>query len=131
MTVLGVSVWRFVVGVIGAELAPVLVLVAAMFVVGTAAGARPSQETAERYGAWIGPIFGAIATGVIAYPLARHSPRPIPLGLVFGISVALLDVALIAAQRAPFQMLFVLSALARIAGGVLGGWVAGRGGPAG
>ena len=131
MTILGVATWRFVLGVLAAELAPILVLVLAMFVVGTAAGARPSQETAERYGAWIGPILGAIATGVIAYLLARHSPRPIPLGLVFGISVALLDVALTAAQRAPFQVVFVLSALARIAGGVLGGWMSARGEPTG
>ena len=131
MTVFGVALWRFVLGVLAAELAPVLVLVFAMFIVGTAAGARPSQETAERYGAWIGPIFGAIATGVIAFLLARHSPRPTPLGLVFGISVALLDVALIVMQRPAFRWVFVVSALARIAGGVLGGWMAARGEPAG
>jgi hypothetical protein len=122
----GVGAGRFIAGVLGAELAPILMLVFAMFIVGTSMGGRPSQETAERYGAWIGPIGGAIATAVIAALLARRAARPIPFGVIFGASVALLDIALILSQRPPFRVVFVISALGRLAGGVAGAWMFAR-----
>jgi hypothetical protein len=126
MSIQGVGTGRFIAGVIGAELAPILMLVLAMFIVGTSMGGRPSQETAERYGAWIGPIGGAIATALIACLLARRAARPIPFGLIFGASVALLDIALILSQRPPFRVVFVVSALSRVAGGVAGAWMYSR-----
>ena len=110
--------------VLAAEIAPILMLVLAMFVVGSAQGAQPSQETASAWGAWIGPIFGALFTGFFAYRLARGSNRPAMFGLAFGVAVAMLDLGLIAAQSVSFQWLFALSALSRLAGGGLGGWMA-------
>jgi hypothetical protein len=106
--------------------------VLAMFVVGTAQGAQPSQETASAWGSWIGPPFGALFTGFFAYRLARGSNRPGMFGLAFGVTVAMLDLGLtlLAAQDAPFQWLFALSALTRLAGGGLGGWMAERRKPA-
>ena len=112
--------------VVAAELAPILVLVLAMFFVGTAQGAQPSQATASAWGAWIGPIFGALFTGLFAYRLARGSNRPAMFGLAFGVAVAMLDLALIATQDATFQWLFVVSAMTRMAGSWLGGWMAER-----
>jgi hypothetical protein len=126
MTIMGVSAWRFVLSVIAAEAAPILVLVLAMFVVGTAQGAQPSQETASAWGSWIGPTFGALFTGYFAHRLARSSIRPSAVGLAFGVSVAMLDLGLIATQGVSFQWLFAVSALSRLAGGGLGGWMAGR-----
>jgi hypothetical protein len=128
MTIFGVRVWRFVLMVLAAEIAPILVLVLAMFFVGTAQGAQPSQETASAWGSWIGPTFGALFTGFFAYRLARGSNRPGMFGLAFGVSVAMLDLGLTlgAAQGLPFQWLFALSALSRLASGGIGGWMADR-----
>jgi ABC-type uncharacterized transport system permease subunit len=128
MTVMGVSWWRFVLGVIGSEAVPILLLVLAMFFVGTKLGARPSQATAEAWGAWIGPIGGALATAVIAWLLARSSTRPVQLGIALGVAVGLFDLGLtlLAAKGAPFRILYVVSALARVIGGALGGVMAGR-----
>lgn len=47
MTIFGVSLWRFALGVIVAEAVPVIPLVLAMLPVGLAIGGRPSQETAS------------------------------------------------------------------------------------
>ena len=126
MTIFGVRAWRFILMVMAAELAPILVLVLAMFFVGTAQGAQPSQETASAWGAWIGPIFGALFTGLFAYRLARRSTRPAVFGLAFGVAVAMLDLGLIATQGVPFQWLFALSAISRLAAGWLGGWMVER-----
>jgi len=128
MNVLGVSAWRFVLMVLAAEAAPVLMLVLAMFVVGTAQGSQPSQATAEAWGSWIGPIFGALFTSYFAYRLARGGNRPNALGVAYGVSVAALDLALtlVMAQGQPFRLLFAFSALARLAAGAFGGWMAGN-----
>ena len=126
MTIFGIGTWRFVLMVLAAELAPVLVLVLAMFVVGTVQGGQPSQETASAWGSWIGPSFGARFTGLFAHRLARGSNRPVAFGLAFGGAVAMLDLGLIATQGVSFQWLFALSALSRLAGGGLGGWMAER-----
>jgi hypothetical protein len=123
MNIFGVRAGRFILVVLAAEIAPILVLVLAMFVVGTAQGSQPSQETANAWGAWIGPTFGALFTVYFAYRLARGSNRPGVFGLAFGASVAILDLGLtlLAAQGTPFQWLFALSAIMRLAGGGLAG----------
>ena len=128
MTIMGVSGWRFALGVLAAEAAPVLALVVAMFFVGLAIGGRPSQATASAWGAWIGPIGGALAAGIAGRMLARSSSRPVQLGIALGVAVALLDLALtlLATQGAPFRLLFAGSALSRAVGGGLGGVTAAR-----
>jgi hypothetical protein len=128
MTIMGVSAWRFVLSVIAAEAIPILLLVLAMFFVGTKIGARPSQATAEAWGSWIGPIGGTLATAVIAWLLARSNIRPLHVGIALGVAVGVLDLSLtlLAAKGAPFRLLFAVSALARVVGGALGGFMAGR-----
>ena len=128
MTIFGVSLWRFAIGVIVSEAIPVLLLVIAMFPVGLAIGGRPSQETASAWGAWIGPIGGALATGVVAWMLTRTATNPVLAGLTLGIVVAILDLSLtLAATKAePFRVLYAVSALSRLAGGCVGGLLAAR-----
>ena len=125
---MGVSTSRFVLGVIASEAIPVLLLVLAMFFVGMKIGGRPSQETAEAWGAWVGPIGGTIATGVIAWLLARSSPSPTQVGIALGVAVAILDLGLtlLLTKGEPFRLLFAVSALSRLAGGWLGGLAAAR-----
>jgi hypothetical protein len=54
------------------------------------------------------------STGVFAYRLAHGSNRPGVSGLAFGVSVAMLDLGLIATQRVSFEWLFAVSALISI-----------------
>jgi hypothetical protein len=131
MTIFGVSAWRFALGVIASEAIPVLLLVLAMVPVGMKLGAQPSRETAAAWGAWIGPIGGALAACGIAWLLARSSLRPMHVGIALGAAVGLLDLGLIAAQREPFRWLFAISVLSRVIGGAIGGYMAGRSGPGG
>ena len=128
MTIFGVSLWRFAVGVIAAEAVPILLLVIAMFFVGTAIGGRPSQETATAWGSWIGPIGGALSTAVVAWMLARPGSSPVQAGIALGVAVGVLDLALtlMATTGEPFRPLFAISALTRIAGGWMGGVLAAR-----
>jgi hypothetical protein len=128
MTIMGVSAWRFALGVMVAEAVPVLLLVLAMFFVGMSIGGQPSQEIAAAWGSWIGPIGGTLSTAIVARMLARSSSRPVHLGLALGFAVGLFDLALtlLLAQGAPFRLLFVISALSRVAGGGLGGLAAAR-----
>jgi hypothetical protein len=126
MTIMGVTWWRFMLAVIASEVVPILLLVLAMVPVGLKLGAQPSQETAAAWGAWIGPIGGALATGLFGWLLGQSSIRPLHVGLALGIAVGLLDLGLIAMQRVPFRWLFAVSALARIIAGTLGGAMASR-----
>jgi hypothetical protein len=125
---MGVKAWRFALGVLGAEAVPVLGLVVAMFFVGNELGRQPDQATAEAWGAWIGPIGGLVASGFVGRILARSSNRPIHAGIAFGIALAVFDLSLtlLATQGSPFKLLYVISALARLAGGALGGVAAAR-----
>jgi hypothetical protein len=99
-----------------------------MFFVGLAIGGRPSQETASAWGSWIGPISGALSTGIVAWMLARTASSPVQIGVALGVAVAVLDLGLtlLAAQGTPFRLLFAVSALSRLAGGWLGGILAAR-----
>lgn len=126
MTVMGVSAWRFALGVFASEAVPVLLLVVAMLFVGLALGGQPSQETATAWGSWIGPIGGALSTGIVARMLARRSNDPLQLGIALGMAVALFDLGLtlLLAQGTPFRLLYVVSALGRAVGGSLGGFAA-------
>jgi hypothetical protein len=51
MTIFGVRAWRFVLMVLAAEIAPILVLVLAMFVVGTVQGCHALANAASLLGA--------------------------------------------------------------------------------
>jgi hypothetical protein len=129
MTIFGVSLWRFLLGVFVSEAVPILLLVLAMAVVGhLIIGGKPSPETAEAYGAWIGPIGGALATAVVAWYIARSSSSPVKVGIALGVAVAVLDLGLtlLAAKGQPFRLLFAVSVLSRIAGGWLGGLLVAR-----
>ena len=127
----GVKASRFVFGVLAAEAAPVLALVAAMFVVGTKIGRQPSQATAEAWGAWIGPLGGTLAAAIVGRILARASDRPMRAGIGFGAAVACFDLGLtlLATQGSSFRLLYAISALARLAGGALGGFAVARRSP--
>src|SRR5262245_127603 len=109
-----------------AEAAAVLALVLIVALVGPA-DAAAALVYAERLGQWVGPIGGAAAAFVAAFVVARGaSGLELASGTAVGIAAATVDVAILAASRAPFQPLFIVSNAARILAGGAGGWLAAR-----
>jgi uncharacterized protein YndB with AHSA1/START domain len=110
-----------------AEAAAILALVLIVALVGPA-DAAAAQAYAERLGEWVGPIGGATAALVAAFLVARGAAGvELATGTAVGIVAASVDVAILAASRAPFQPLFIVSNAGRILAGGIGGWLAARG----
>ena len=113
---------RLAVAVIAAEAVPILVLVAVVALFG------PSNQVdatafAERAGQWVGPIAGSICTFAAAawVTRARDGWSGATLGLLVGVLVAAIDVALLIAAGAAFQWLFLASNGLRVVAGTIGG----------
>jgi hypothetical protein len=119
----GIRIGRVALATIAGELTPILLLVVVVLLYETR-GVDPHtrQAFAERVGMWLGPIAGAIATFGFGFLAARGTDRPRLHGTLVGVSVALLDAALIFAPGATFIPLFAAS----WAGKVLAGAAAGR-----
>jgi hypothetical protein len=122
---------RVVVAVILAELLPILLLVAIVFVYGAIrqSGSLTPQEFAPRAGMWVGPIGGFLATLLFAWRTARRAPeQKIVHGTAVGVGTALLDLGLgiLLGGAGAIQPVFFLSNGGRILAGVLGGWLATR-----
>ena len=86
--------------------------------------------TMQRLALWTGPAAGFLfcllgAMWVLRGASAGHERN----GLVLGIAVALVDLALLIASGAPFGALMIASVAGRIAGGYCGGLLAKRRAP--
>jgi hypothetical protein len=112
-------------GMVAAEVIPILLLVGIVGAYG-AAGGMDHTAFAQRVGLWFGPLAGTIATFIVARAVARRSARPRVHGVLIGGAVGALDFLLVVASGAPMALLFVGSALARLAAGVAAGVLAGR-----
>ena len=132
MTVSANFKWlRIAAAIFLAELLPVLLLVAVVFVYG--AFKQPESMSPEKFaplaGNWVGPIGGFVATFLLAWWCARRAPsRKFLHGLVVGIGTALLDLVLgaLLAGDGVFQPIFLVSNSGRVLAGILGGWLATR-----
>jgi carbon monoxide dehydrogenase subunit G len=110
-----------------AEAAAILALVLIVALVGPA-DAAAARAYAEHLGQWVGPIGGAVASLVAALLVARGAAGvELATGTAVGVVAASVDVAILAATRAPFQPLFIVSNAGRILAGGIGGWLAARG----
>ena len=73
---------------------------------------------AQRLALWVGPIGGFLVCALAGWWVARRARDDAERnGLALGISVALLDLALLIVSGAPVGALMVLSVIGRIAGG--------------
>jgi len=127
----GFSTVRTVLAVVLAEMLPILLLVAIVFVYGVIRQRESlsPQEFAPLAGAWVGPIGGFLATLLFAWWAARRAPkRRVMQGAIVGVGTALLDLglAILLGGRSAIQLLVVISNCGRILAGVLGGWLAAR-----
>ena len=82
---------------------------------------------AQRLALWVGPIGGFLVCALAGWWVARRARDDAERnGLALGVSVAVLDLALMLMSGAPVGTLMVLSVTGRIAGGYAGGRWAGR-----
>ena len=109
------------------ELAPILLLVIVVLIYETrGVDAQTRQAFAERVGAWLGPIAGAIFTFLVGFRAVRALERPLLHGTLIGVAVAILDAVLTMATGAAFIPLFAASWTGRVVAGVAAGALAAR-----
>lgn len=117
---------KLAVGAVAAEAGAILALVLVVAIFGPNQAAA-AQAYAEKMGPWVGPIAGAALSFLGAFWIARPLPHgQLVHGVLFGLFVALVDVALLVTMQAPFEWLFVLSDAGKIAAGIAGGMAAER-----
>jgi len=122
---------RVVVAVFLAELLPILLLVAVVFVYGAIRKSESltPEEFAPRAGDWVGPIGGFLATLYFAWWAGRRAPEhKLAIGTTVGVGTALFDLVLgiLLTGGLAIPPLIFLSNGGRILAGVLGGWLATR-----
>jgi hypothetical protein len=117
---------RLVGAALVAEAVPIGLLVGLVAALGPT-DPEAAQAFASRWGAWVGPIGGAIVTFLLAIWVARplaagHAVH----GGLLGLFVAVLDAALLVVGASAFEWLFVFSGAGRIVAGLLGGYLASK-----
>jgi hypothetical protein len=123
----GIRIGRIAWATIVSEIIPILLLVIVVLIYETkGVDAQTRQAFAERVGAWLGPIAGAIATFAVGFRAVRAIDRPLLHGTLIGSSVALLDAVLTLGTGAAFIPLFAWSWTGRIVAGVAAGMLAAR-----
>ena len=123
----GVRVGRVALTTFVSELAPILLLVIVVLIYETkGVDAQTRQAFAERVGAWLGPIAGAIFTFGFGFLAVRGIDRPLLHGTLIGVAVAVLDAVLTMATGAAFIPLFAASWTGRVVAGVAAGLLAAR-----
>jgi len=86
-----------------------------------------AQEYAERLGNWVGPLAGFVLCLGGGWLVARHlTEGHVKRGLLLGAMVAAIDLAILVASGAAFQVLFAFSNLGRLVAGSIGGLLASR-----
>lgn len=102
----------------------VLVIAVALFGPGEA---EADQAWAAETGRWLGPLAGFLFCVLGGWFVARTatSDRVIH-GLALGVTVALIDVALLVAGGSGFEMIFLISNVGRVVAGAFGGWLTAR-----
>lgn len=119
--------WRRVaLAIVAGEMLPILALILVVAIAG-GGDADSRNAFAQRAGAWVGPIAGAISV----FGLSIWAGRPVPQhailqSAVIGIGIALVDASILASSGAGFRWLFVISNGGKIVAALAGGLVAAR-----
>ncbi len=122
-----VRIARTLITALVAEILAIAGLVIAVALFGPSE-AEAAAEWAAETGWWFGPVAGFILCLVGGWFVARGATSDhVVHGLLLGVVVAAIDVGLLLAGGAEFQMVFVISNVGRVVAGGVGGWWAGRG----
>lgn len=117
---------RLILGAIAAEIAAILALVCVVAIFGPNT-AEAAQAYAQKAGRWVGPWAGALFSFIGAVWVGRSvESGKLIHGVLFGFLLALVDVVLLLAMRAPFEWVLVVSDAGKIIAGSIGGFVAAR-----
>lgn len=86
-----------------------------------------AAERMRKRSVWFGPAAGAVLCLVGGCFLARRSPSHSVLnGVLLGVAVAAIDIALLSASGTPFKPVFAVSNLLRVLAASTVGWLASR-----
>lgn len=119
-----VGLGRLTLLAVAIESIAVLVLVVIVAVLGPSDPAE-SQAYAERMGYWAGPVAGFVLCFGGGWLAARGlTEGHVVRGILLGAMVAAIDIAILVAGGAGFQVIFVLSNSGRLIAGALGGLMA-------
>lgn len=117
---------RIIIAAFSAELLAIFTLVVFVFLFNPTS-AESAQDFALRIGLLAGPVAGFFFTFLaawwVAYPLKEQE---LLHGIVTGVAVALLDIAMLIASNAEFTPVFIVSNIGRVIAGTAGGWLATR-----
>jgi putative membrane protein (TIGR04086 family) len=126
-----VRLLRITTAALFAELIPLIILVATVTVYGFIGA--PGQDKAvyesfaEKAGNYIGPIAGTLATLGMGFWAARKpTEKRLLHGLLTGVFVVLLDLAIFASPKADFDLTDALILAGKFIAGTLGGYLAQR-----
>jgi hypothetical protein len=119
-------VGRIIIAAIAAEVLGILTLVVIVALFGPR-DASAAQAYAESLGFWVGPISGFVYCLLGGFWVAKGLARlHVENGFVLGVAGAAIDVALLLAAGAPFQVVYLVANVGRIVAGTIGGWLAAR-----
>ncbi len=86
-----------------------------------------SRVWAAETGQWLGPLAGFLLCILGGWFVARSAPSDhVFHGFALGVTVALIDVALLVTGGSDFEMIFLISNVGRVVAGAIGGWLAAR-----
>lgn len=121
---MGIRYLQLLVTALAIEMMVILLLAILVGVFG-AEQPEQAQTLLEELSYWFNPIAGFIFCFLGAYLLTRnmHYSR-IPNGILLGLLVAIIDISILTASDAEFQIVFLVSYTGRIVAGALGSYVA-------
>ncbi len=123
---MSVKVGRILIVAVAAEVAAVLILVLAVAIFGPR-DPEGAAQYAQSLGMWLGPIAGFVMCVIGGWFVSKNlAEKHVLNGFVLGAAVAAIDVTILVAGGAEFQMVFVVSNIGRVVAGTLGGWLASR-----
>ncbi len=126
-----VRILRVLMAALMAEFIPLIILVAVLTVWGVSAAPGQGQAVYEAFarqaGEYINPIVGPLAALAFGFWAARKPWHNHVLhGFLTGLLVAILDIIIMVLTSAEFDAIDIITLLAKIAAGTIGGYLAKR-----
>ena len=117
---------KLVAGAAAAEIGAVVILILVVAIFGPN-NLADAQVFAERVGRWVGPSAGMALSFLGSFWIARTvASGAVAHGVLFGICISIIDLALLVAMQTPFEWLLVFSNIGKLLTATAGGALASR-----